>query len=298
MIDYDPHDWRSHLWDIKGSMVRELRYRILLVTLIASAATFVDELWIPVHVNPVAHTLIGAFLSLLLVFRTNASYDKFWEGRKQWGTIVNETRNLARKAANWMAEDVALMHRLLRWTAVFPFAVMYVLRGVKTVGPAPLELPHDEVLAVDSAPHPALAVATIMARIIEEARIRRVITEYQQVSIDNDVQILVDAMGACERIRKTPIPFAYMVHLRRALIIYLFTLPFALVEPFGWGTIPASAIISFILFGIEEIGVEIEEPFGEDDNDLPLERICETIRTNIDQVGGFVNSTTTMVLKV
>jgi putative membrane protein len=99
--------------------------------------------------------------------------------------------------------------------------------------------------------------------------------------LDQNVQLLIDYLGGCERIHKTPLPFAYVVHLRRALILYCFTLPFALVESFGWGTILDTLLVAYVFFGIEEIGVEIENPFGQDDNDLPLERICATIEQNL-----------------
>jgi putative membrane protein len=101
------------------------------------------------------------------------------------------------------------------------------------------------------------------------------------VAIDNNVQQLIDYLGACERIQKTPLPFAYVVHLRRALVLYCLTLPFALVEPFGWSTVIYALMIAYILFGIEEIGVEIENPFGTDYNDLPLEQICGTIERDL-----------------
>jgi putative membrane protein len=101
------------------------------------------------------------------------------------------------------------------------------------------------------------------------------------LSLDQNVQLLIDYMGGCERIHKTPLPFAYVVHLRRALIAYCFTLPFALLDQFEWGTIAAVLLIAYTLFGIEEIGVQIEDPFGSDDNDLPLKDICSTIEANL-----------------
>jgi ion channel-forming bestrophin family protein len=104
------------------------------------------------------------------------------------------------------------------------------------------------------------------------------------VQLDQNVQLLIDYIGACERIHSTPLPYAYAVHLRRALILYCFTLPFALVARFGWDTIPATLFIAYVLFGIEEIGVEIEDPFGTDENDLPLETICNNIERNLRDV--------------
>ena len=101
------------------------------------------------------------------------------------------------------------------------------------------------------------------------------------MSLDQNVQLLIDYFGACERIHKTPLPFVYVVHLRRALVLYCFTLPFALVDHYGWWAIPATLLVAYTFFGIEEIGVEIENPFGQDDNDLPLERFCETIERDL-----------------
>ena len=101
------------------------------------------------------------------------------------------------------------------------------------------------------------------------------------MALDQNVHFLIDHLGACERIHKTPLPFAYMVHLRRALILFCFTLPFALVGDFGWGTIPRHGLVAYVFFGIEEIGVEIEDPFGLDDNDLPLERLSATIKADL-----------------
>ena len=105
-------------------------------------------------------------------------------------------------------------------------------------------------------------------------------------TLDQNVQLLIDYLGGCERIHKTPIPYAYMVHVRRALIMYCGSLPFSLVKDFGWETVPAVVLLTYVFLGIEEIGVEIEDPFGEDENDLPLERICGTIERNLLELIG------------
>jgi putative membrane protein len=216
-----------------------------------------------------------------LVFRTNSSYDRYWEGRKLWGAIVNESRNLGRAATVLLAADPKLVERLLRWAAAFPFATMHHLREARGLGPPAALLPPDEVRAALASEHPPLAVARHMSQQLAEARRRGLISDYLLVMLDQNVQLLIDYMGGCERIRKTPLPFAYVVHLRRALIVYCLTLPFALVEPFGWEAVFATLLIVYTLLGIEEIGVEIEGPFGDDANDLPLEQICATIDSNL-----------------
>ena len=117
---------------------------------------------------------------------------------------------------------------------------------------------------VEASGHVPLAVTRIITDRLHSARERGLIDGHQLASLDQNVQLLVDYCGACERIRSTPMPFAYAVHLRRVLIVYCLTLPLALVKDFGWSTIPATLLISYGLFGIEEIGVEIEDPFRTD----------------------------------
>lgn len=235
----------------------------------------------PIHIPLHGHTLIGVALGLLLVFRTNASYDRFWEGRRQWGNIVNDSRNIARLATSLLKEDRDLLDRLLLWTMAWSWSVKHRLRGRQSIGPIAAELPTPEVLEVEHAQHVPLAVSRKMTEQIDAAQRRGLISDVQQSILEGNLQRLIEALGACERIHNTPLPFAYMVHLRRALIVYLVTLPMALVADFGWATVPALLSIAYILLGVEEIGVEIEDPFGDDVNDLPLKTLCETIENNL-----------------
>lgn len=281
MIDYDPHKWRTHFFDIRGSMVRVIIYRVLFCTMVAAVITYLHHEHIELGISERAHSLIGVALGLLLVFRTNASYDRFWEGRKQWGSIVNETRNLVRSASVLLAKEPELVARVVRWTIAFAWASLFHLRGQKNLGPGKNALPIQDVGAVEAAQHPPLAVTRELSALLADAQARGVITDVQQMALDANVKELVDYLGACERIHGTPLPFAYVVHLRRALMLYCVTLPFALLPVFGYGTVLGTAAIAYTLFGIEEIGVEIEDPFGTDDNDLPLDRICSNIDRNL-----------------
>jgi putative membrane protein len=290
VIDYDPHSWLRHFFDVKGSMVREILGRVLLCVLASLAVAYVHFNHHALDVSDKAHALIGIALGLLLVFRTNASYDRFWEGRKMWGAIVNESRNIARVAAVHLRDEPALARRILAWTIAYAWSTRDALRGKKGVGEAGPLLDSEEAAAVASAQHVPTAISIKISELVKVARERGRLSDYMTVYLDQNVQLLIDYMGACERIMKTPLPFAYVVHLRRALIAYCLTLPFALVGTFGWLSIPVVLLVSYTMFGIEEIGVEIEDPFGMDDNDLPLERICGTIerdlRAVMDRLGG------------
>lgn len=286
MIQYDPHNWLDHFFDVRGSLVREISGRVALCVAWSAGVVAFHRYVAPVGMPSLLHTLMGLALGLLLVFRTSSSYDRFWEGRKLWGGIVNETRNLVRSGCAYMNQDPALLARLTRWTAAFPWAAMHGLRGTDGLGPQFHELPAAEAKEALDAQHTALAVAAQMSACLREAYDRGLISDIILTSMDNNIQLLVDYLGGCERIRKTPMPFAYAVHLRRALVLYCFTLPFSMVETFGWTTIVDVLIIAYTFFGIEEIGVEIEGPFGHDDNDLPLEDICETIHKNVYALAG------------
>jgi putative membrane protein len=159
---------------------------------------------------------------------------------------------------------------------------MSVLRGDSVMGPAAAELTPEDSLRLASAQHPAMHAAQQMTACVAEAAVSDIIRS----SLEQNIQLLVGYIGGCERIRKTPLPFAYVVHLRRSLVIYCLTLPFALVDTFGWFTVVDILLVAYTFFGIEEIGVEIEGPFGNDENDLPMQDICETIHANVYALSG------------
>src|SRR5262249_60539043 len=126
MIQYDSHRWSDHLFDVKGSLIPEITPRVLSCVVWATAVVAVDHHLRPLAMPTTVHTLVGLALGLLLVFRTNSSYDRFWEGRRLWGNLVNESRNLARAAAVHLRGDPVLLDHVIRWTAAFPYAVKNV----------------------------------------------------------------------------------------------------------------------------------------------------------------------------
>lgn len=262
-----------------------LLYRVLSCVLFSAVIVYIDRRHFSLGVSEKAHSLVSVALGLLLVFRTNAAYDRFWEGRKLWGSIVNASRNLVRAASVHLRDEPALLDRIVRRAIAFPWACMHRLRDepdmVAALGRIGTPLPDGDLATLARSNHVPLALAARITGDLREARARGHLSDYLLGVVDQNVQILIDCIGACERIHRTPLPFAYVVHLRRALILYCFSLPFILAPIFGWWTIFITLLISYILFGIEEIGVEISDPFGEDDNDLPLESICQTIEGNL-----------------
>lgn len=282
MIDYDPHNWRRALIGIHGTRFGVIVSRAFAVTLVAAAITVIH-----VYVEPMSvpgattiHSILSVALGLLLVFRTNQSYDRWWEGRKLWGAMVNTCRNLARSASVHLASQPELLARVLALDAAFPEAAMQSLRGKPW---EPRGLSEDDAQFIRGKKHYVTAVAQRLTVHFKAARDAGAISDYLLTMLEHDAHQLIDIIGACERIHKTPLPFAYVVHLRRSLVAYLATLPFAMLSSFGWATIPIVFAASYVLLGIEEIGVEIEDPFEGDLNDLPLEDITATIQGNVNE---------------
>jgi putative membrane protein len=227
-------------------------------------------------------------LGLLLVFRTNTAYDRFWEGRKFWGTLINNVRNLARQI--WVAieekdpQDIELKKSILRLLPAFAVAMKLHLRQ-EAVNPElePLMSPA-QYQKLKSMNNPPLEIAFWIEDYLHEQYERNCLDVYQLTAMNELLNSMIDVLGGCERILKTPIPLAYAIHLKQLLLLYCLALPFQMVNDLAWGTGPVVALISFTLFGIEEIGIEIENPFEHDTNDLPLDSICATMQRNINDL--------------
>jgi ion channel-forming bestrophin family protein len=281
VIDYNPRRWTQSLLAVNGSVTPKIIWRVAWVAVWSAAVMIFHTFVYRVAVPPTAHTLVGLAVGLLLVFRTNGSYERFWEGRKMWGNIVNDSRNVARTTAAFLDRRSELLEPIVLWTASFSYACMHSLRGAASIGPLARRLAAAEVAQVEAAQHVPSAVAFRISRLVAAARAAGHLSDYVSMEIEGGMRRLIDHLGACERIRKTPVPFAYVVHLRTAMVVFGVTLPFALLDSFGWSSIIYNSLIAFVLFGIEEIGVEIENPFGVDANDLPLEQICSTIEQDL-----------------
>jgi len=223
----------------------------------------------------------------LLVFRTNTAYERFWEGRKAWGNIINTTRNLTRHILVAIQEEspidreekIAALHLL----AAFAIATKLHLRG-ENLDELQGLVTSSQLTQLQTMNHPPLEIMFWLSRYLQETHKHQRLNTFQLNTMNELINILIDALGACERIQKTPIPLAYAIHLKQLLLIYCLSLPFQMVKDLTWLTAPVVALISFTLLGIEQIGIEIEDPFGRDPNDLPLDTICLNIRRNIDDL--------------
>jgi len=281
-------DWFKVLFRLKGSVIPAVLPRVVICSAFALLIAALHVTGLRVSLPVLGGLVPSIVLGLLLVFRTNTAYERFWEGRILWGTVVNTVRNLARQI--WVAisettpEDRAAKVRAVRLLAAFAVAMKLHLRNE----PPNSELAHlitpEQFTKLQTMNNPPLEIAFWIADYLQSQRELNKLNTYQLTSCLNALDSLVDAMGGCERVLKTPIPLAYSIHLKQLLMLYCLALPFQMVGALGWATPTVVALISFAVFGIEEIGIEIENPFGDDPNDLPLDAICRTMQQNLEDL--------------
>jgi putative membrane protein len=280
--------WFESALQIKGSVIAAIYKRVLLCGAFGVLISILYHLKIPVS-QPILGTVIPSIvLGLLLVFRTNTAYERFWEGRKCWGAIVNTIRNLARQI--WVSidekepEDKDHKIEALNLLVAFGIATKLHLRSEPINSDLEALMPDSKYITLKIINNPPLEIAFWVSDYLQQQYNRNCINSYQLTSMQELLNILVDNLGSCERILRTPMPLAYAIHLKQLLLLYCFLLPFQIVQSLDWWTGLISALVSFTLLGIEAIGLEIENPFGYDENDLPLDAICTTMKRNIDDL--------------
>ncbi|MBS2036882.1 bestrophin family protein [bacterium] len=278
MVQYDPRNWVGVLTQTHGSVLPRLAPRVLLIALLGAAASYLFEIY-KFKLPPMAHTMVGAALGLLLVFRTNTSYDRYWEGRKLLGGGANRLRDLMRQVAGGVSgeEGHQLCQELRRQIILFFGLQRQYLRNERDLSEFK-EMTEAEKALLEPLNARPVAYLAIMSQLINDAHLKGLLNDALYRNIDLSLGQLMDNLGGAERILKTPVPFAYAQHIKGFLFIFCFTLPFVLAEPTGRWNVLASAGVAYALFGIEEIGVEIEDPFGDDPNDLPLEAMEEGLK--------------------
>ncbi len=227
-------------------------------------------------------------LSLLLVFRVNAAYDRYWEGRKLWGALVNSVRNLTRGIAITIKvhsnKERLEKEETLRLIVAFARAMELHLRREPLDKQLIVLMSLSRYSKLQNTNHLPLEIALWIGEYLQEQYGRNFLDIYQLIALHKLVDDLVDTLGGCERILKTPTPLAISILLKQLLILYCLSLPIEMVDTLKWWTVPTIAVITLILFGIEDIGSELENPFGRDPNHLPLSLICDTISGNVEEL--------------
>ncbi len=286
--------WRTVL-RYRGSELPRTKYRILGVAIAATAVTVFEELhgWHP-NLTPLPFTLIGVALGIFLGFRNNASYDRWWEGRKLWGALVNTSRSFARQILTLVGPQPgepqgdrealrALHETLVKRVMAFVHALRLALRDDQDLSMLTTFLSEEEVTALRDERNRPFAINQGTAERLREAWMAGLIHPMHLPVLEGSLTSLTDIQGACERIKSTPIPFSYTTLIHRITAIYCYALPFGVVDQVKIYTPFVCAIVAYAFFGLDVVGEEIEMPFGTDYNDLPLRAISRMIEVNLRQ---------------
>ncbi len=266
---------RDILFAVRGSIIRRAAAPVVVITALAFGAVA----WTQFHRDPLSglgtepFTLIGISLSIFLSFRNSACYDRWWEGRKQLGDLLIEVRSFAREVACVAPEPTH--ERLLQGICGFVRALAARLRDEDEVAAASVWMP--DIVCLRGHPNVTNAILAKVGAECSALAAGAKLSEWRYIVIETRLAGLTSVQAGCERIKNTPLPFAYTLLIHRTTYLFCTLLPFGLAAQLGWFTPLLVAVISYALFGLDALGDELEEPFGREENDLPLEALVRTV---------------------
>ncbi len=286
MINYNPKSWISLIFTFhKSDTLRILWKQLVYIGLLAWLIAFLEirylgeSRWLS-NLN-IVYSLVGFVLSLLLVFRTNTAYDRWWEGRKQWGGLLNDSRNLSVKlnTLDLSREDKDFFERMI---PNFAFATKEHLIDGATFNH--VELTDIEIAQIEQVQHIPVGVVELIYERIAKLRKSGKISPEDYLTLDKNLNGFLNMVGACERIKNTPIPFSYSIFIKKFIFLYTVTLPIAFVGVLGYFAVLVTVLVFYVLVSMEILAEEIEEPFGSDANDLPTDEIALRIKMNVKAI--------------
>jgi putative membrane protein len=286
MVQYNPKDWITFIFRFhKSDTFRQLIPMMITIGLYSYGVAYLEiEYWKlseDSHVKNITimHGMLGFVISLLLVFRTNTAYDRWWEGRKHWGALVNNSRNLAIKLSVMLKEEQDRHF----FRQVIPGYASILQKHLKDEETAKM-LFEDLDLDIDHHKHRPNQVAKMMFQKVHDLHMSGKISGDQLIIINSEVQSFTDICGACERIKNTPIPYSYSSFIKKFIFFYIMTLPFGYVFSLGYYVIPVVVFTFYVLASLELIAEEIEDPFGNDANDLPTVKLARNIKKHVEEI--------------
>lgn len=287
MIQYNPKSWFSLIFDFYSRyVIKALFPLILFIAVFSTAFIFIVRDVLAYHYNGTIafHSILGVILGLFLVLRTNTAYDRWWEGRKLWGQLVNDCRHLAIKIDTYLPkEDKQDREFFRKMIANVPFAMKEHLRDSILVGE--MDFINEEYKKqIISSKHRPNKITNILYEKVLSLKKEGKLGGEQLFLLDKELKGFTDIIGACERIKSTPIPYSYSMFIKKFLFIYSITLPISFVWDFGYWTVGIVTLAFYFLVSVELISEEIEDPFGSDINDLPLNELSVKIKANVSEI--------------
>ncbi|MEQ8323988.1 MAG: bestrophin family protein [Vicingaceae bacterium] len=291
MIVYDSKKWNNLASTIfktfrQAYNVRKLTL-FMTVTLIYSVLmTYVNLTFFTGYfkIDTVFFTIIGVILSLFLVFRINTSYDRWWEGSITWHKLLSDSRTLAMSLDGLLpVNDTMRRNFFVKSISNYAIALQSHLRDEDALDHL-IFVNRAYTKSLEQTDHLPNTIINLIYSEIHALGHADIITDRDKTQLKDHLRDMVDLMTSCERIHRTPIPFSHSTFIKIFALIYIFMLPFGLVNVFGWLTIPAVCVMAFAMFGVEIISEEIEHPFGTDANDLPTGYMSDMIRENVYEI--------------
>ena len=286
MIQYNPKDWITFIFRFhKSDTFRQLFPMMVFIGLYSYAIGYLEmEYWQLSEKSfvkniTIMHGMLGFVISLLLVFRTNTAYDRWWEGRKLWGELVNNSRNFALKLSVILKEE----HDRNYFRKLIPSYASVLQKHLANDDTAKV-LFEGLVLEIDQHKHKPNQVAKMLYQKIQDLYEQGKISGDQLLILNQELISFTNVCGACERIKNTPIPYSYSAFIKKFIFFYIMTLPFGYVFSLGYYVIPVVVFIFYVLASLELIAEEIEDPFGYDANDLPTEKIAANIKKHVEEI--------------
>lgn len=284
MINYNPKEWVGFIFHVhRADTIRKLWPLMLSIAAFSGIIAYIELNYLKLaettYIKNVGmmHNLLGFVISMLLVFRTNTSYDRWWEGRRLLGSLTNVSRNLAIKikALNLSKDDLDFFKYGI---PKYAFALKEHLREKQYFGKDSF------LIEIDGGKHIPNQVAVSLISRLYYLQNQGKISQEHLITLNADTGQLTDICGGCERIKNTPIPYSYSAFIKKFIFIYVLTLPIGWVFSLGYFVVPIVPFILYVLASLELIAEEIENPFGEDANDLPVDQICNNIEKHVNEI--------------
>ncbi|MEM9579290.1 MAG: bestrophin family ion channel [Pseudomonadota bacterium] len=268
---------------MQGSVVPKIIGRIIGIALLAVAVLLLDQYVVTLpHISISAMGIFGVALSLFLGFRNNAAYDRWWEARKLWGAMIADVRNLGRHMCVFVGKGED-REQILSCAVAFAHLHRGFLRGVDVKTDIASWVGEEKALAMIAHKNPADAALRSMADKIGKLIKEDAISGFGQMTVSQTLSSLALAQAGCERIFATPLPFVYSLLVRRTTYLYCWLLPFALIEATGWFAPVFAAVVAYVFFGLQAVTNELEHPFRNVQNGLPLDAMCRTIEISVSE---------------
>jgi putative membrane protein len=288
MVTYNPKDWLKLILKFhKSDSLRQLAPALILMAIFTAFISYIEQTYLKNKLPnslTLFHQIAGFVISLTLVFRINTAYDRWWEGRKAWGNLLNNCRNLLIKLNTFVPEnEIEKRKTIVFLISSYAFVLKEHLRGNKLIsleGECSLFTKKE----FESAIHKPNFIASQLTNYVYKQCLQSKITSNEDILINKHIVELTDICGACERIKNTPIPFSYSIFIKKIVFIYIVTMPFTFGLTTGYWSVLIVVIMFYAFASLELISEEIEDPFGTDDNDLPLDEIADKIKNNANEL--------------